>query len=642
MDKTPAVLFSVGGTRAVTSVMSEQFSSEYPVLSTSTPPDQLPIKDESSVIPQNDPPPLVPWKAVVKHKKPIKQILKTKHPVKKRYLTAGVAVNEKNARHLEKERSPFSYPKDMEIFAHSVMTKAWRNDRRIEELQDKYFNRTSYKEKQKLDLLKRLYVEETPAEGMRTVTDINPNYFKIIQGRPIPEKLDIREYIETVRDSLRTKIVIGYREDDIALIDETLLLEQTIIDVVKENLQSYVDTFENFLLEDHSSAMRLLRESDEVSKITFNKYLEHNAVAQKHAALNSSLFNVEDKWRMCKTYQKFLYAVSPLSWKTEQKLSQRRTSIYKPQDPTDEFMAGLYRKSILTKGISLQDIVDEFMEETVDDAPPLLYFTKPEELMDVFRFMEMQNLNSLLHTEQLARPLEGIKDNMKSAVKAFDKEIKNLQEIVDVLEGGILWEENRVKYLEELATNLIENEFKNLIVEEDVLNLQVIVEDVYENRIGPNDANINIVEMMKAVEELYRRELLFFDMIPSKELASLEGSYYEEEIMMMRLAERAAKQYDELERITNNIRRAYDPPEQRRTQRELKKRTPPVNPPKRVQPPPRSLTEREKDYLEYFTQFCFFKDDPKEYGIDTSSDSVEKKLSIIPKKSSLENSLEDT
>lgn len=51
------------------------------------------------------------------------------------------------------------------------------------------------------------------------------------------------------------------------------------------------------------------------------------------------------------------------------------------------------------------------------------------------------------------------------------------------------------------------------MVDEDILNLQVIVEDVYEDRVGPNDTNINMLEMMKAIEELYRQELLFFDKV---------------------------------------------------------------------------------------------------------------------------------
>lgn len=37
-------------------------------------------------------------------------------------------------------------------------------------------------------------------------------------------------------------------------------------------------------------------------------------------------------------------------------------------------------------------------------------------------------------------------------------------------------------------------------------------------------------------------------------------------------------------------------------------------------PPPRTLTEQEEEYLEYFTDFCKYTDDPKDYGIDTGAE----------------------
>lgn len=39
--------------------------------------------------------------------------------------------------------------------------------------------------------------------------------------------------------------------------------------------------------------------------------------------------------------------------------------------------------------------------------------------------------------------------------------------------------------------------------------------------------------------------------------------------------------------------------------------------PKAVAAPPRALTDKEEEYLEYFTDYCKYTDDPKEYGIDT-------------------------
>lgn len=49
---------------------------------------------------------------------------------------------------------------------------------------------------------------------------------------------------------------------------------------------------------------------------------------------------------------------------------------------------------------------------------------------------------------------------------------------------------------------------------------------------------------------------------------------------------------------------------------ELKWRSRPVNPPKPIPPPPRVLTQAEKEYLEFFTEYCKYTDNPKTYGID--------------------------
>lgn len=75
------------------------------------------------------------------------------------------------------------------------------------------------------------------------------------------------------------------------------------------------------------------------------------------------------------------------------------------------------------------------------------------------------------------------------------------------------WEENRVDELERMAMSLIYTEFKQLIMADDILNMHVFVEDVYESRIGPNDANLNVLEMMRSIEKRYRSEILLMDKV---------------------------------------------------------------------------------------------------------------------------------
>ncbi|XP_060535394.1 cilia- and flagella-associated protein 100-like [Cylas formicarius] len=589
-------------------------------------PDQYQIESETTItltkLPKLTRAHIPARKKKVQFSKPVSKL-------KKRYFTAGVDLDDAEIKDLRQEPSPFEYPKDLEVFAHKVMTKAWRNDVRINELHMKCFQKPSHRGRHKKDLLARLYVEDPPKDSMKTILDIDPEYYKAVEGRPIPDKLDIKQYINTVRDSLRTRIINGYREDDIMLIEENLLLEQKIIDSVKENYEKYVNVFEEFLYRDHTSATQLLQDSDRAAADAYQKYEEYKEVANKFAALRSALYNTEEKWRGCLMYEKFLFLVSPFAWRTERMKRSKRLSVYKTDDDTDENIFGKYQLTKEDEEMSLEELLMRFEQECMEDEAPELYFTDPEQLADVFRFMEMQNLNSLLHSEELALPLEQIKEGMSRAEEMFDEEIRNLREIVDRLEEGILWEEDRAKYLEELALNLINNEFKKLIVDDEVLNLHVFVEDVYETRIGPNDANLSMVEMMNAVEAKYRSELLSLDMVPAEEVAVLEGSYYLEQMTVMRLAEKAAKQYQELEQITRKLNKAFAEPYVKPRGKEPKKRSPPVAHRSRQVAPPRELTDSEREYLEYFTEFCSHTDDPKEYGIDVFDKNKKNEVEIV-------------
>ncbi|KAJ8975193.1 hypothetical protein NQ317_014915 [Molorchus minor] len=56
---------------------------------------------------------------------------------------------------------------------------------------------------------------------------------------------------------------------------------------------------------------------------------------------------------------------------------------------------------------------------------------------------------------------------------------------------------------------------------------------------------------------------------------------------------------------------------------EPKNRSPPPKVPKPVVIPPRSLTEEEMEYLDYFTEFCIYTESPSIYGIHINAQTEE-------------------
>lgn len=106
--------------------------------------------------------------------------------------------------------------------------------------------------------------------------------------------------------------------------------------------------------------------------------------------------------------------------------------------------------------------------------------------------------------------------------------------------------------------------------------------------------------------------------VPADQVALLESGCYAEQMMVMRLAERAAKQYAELEQLTHKLNRAFAPPFQKDKGKVPKRRSPPHKQRHQVAPPPRELTPSEAEYLDFFTDFCQYNDDPQDYGVNTA------------------------
>lgn len=103
----------------------------------------------------------------------------------------------------------------------------------------------------------------------------------------------------------------------------------------------------------------------------------------------------------------------------------------------------------------------------------------------------------------------------------------------------------------------------------------------------------------------------------AEQVALLESGCYAEQMMVMRLAEKASKQYAELEQLTYKLNRAFAPPYEKTNQKELKQRSPPQQQHHHQAPPPRELTLSEAEYLDFFTDYCKYTDNPRDYGINT-------------------------
>lgn len=218
------------------------------------------------------------------------------------------------------------------------------------------------------------------------------------------------------------------------MIEEKVLEEQRIIIEIRDMYKMYSDSFETFLSSDYDEAMKQLRRAEKEATKSLDKTEEIKRLYTRLASIEFEVHKFEDRWRDLKMYQRFLYYVSPISWRKEYDYINSLET--QGQHSSTTFLKK-YRLTSQGQVPSLEELVDDYLKDISEEQEPMLYFQKPIELKKIFRFMEIQNLNCLLHTEEMAIPMENMKETMQRAKKKYESEAQAMTDIIDNISGSI-------------------------------------------------------------------------------------------------------------------------------------------------------------------------------------------------------------
>nr|XP_012216499.1 PREDICTED: coiled-coil domain-containing protein 37-like [Linepithema humile] len=524
---------------------------------------------------------------------------------KRNYWTSGHEYLSEG-RNGRKEQSPFGFPSCSQTLAHLQWWKAWKN--KIITERSKKISKKQYKYEplRTNDILERLRIETEEAKKHKdsgkaiAITDVDSQYFTELSGRPVKEKFSLDEYIQDMRDVLKTKLLIGQKKDDCIRIDQQFEHESRRLQNIQHRARRYVSGFEEFLSKDHKKSVDMLEKAAEETKLTEETSARRNELAKKFGQIRLDVYFWEENWKMVKMCQMFLYRVSPLAWRVKYDRIYKSEST-KSIDSFDRVdMFGRYKAP--DESASLEDLIELFEQDIADAGPAELYFTNPFDLMLVFRAMETQNLNALIHLESLAAPITDMTTTITATEAEIKQEISEISSTIDDLENSIAKTEDRAAELEEYANYLLRGIFQQLVCSEEVLHLRVFVEDTYESCVGPNDANLDSFTMMKWIERTHEELNLQLDNLPRDIVRACEREGFRQETKAIRDAEDAARKFELMHRLLDALKRIMEPPARKR--RPLIRRSAPVV--AKIKPPPVALkpTTEEAQYLAFFTDYC--------------------------------------
>jgi hypothetical protein len=520
------------------------------------------------------------------------------------YFSSGTGVDKNSMRDVLKEPTPFSTAPD----------RAWTLRSREREARLDLSTRPNYRSRQNMDLLQRLYVpDDEPEEGRElSLLDIDPQYFKIMEGRPIKEKLDIRKYVEEIRETLQTRLKLGYQLDEVMRVEEMFKREETRLRKCEAMHKLHADCFAKFLEQDYESSMKLLNDAQTEAEKSSEMSQQLQQLAEQFDVLKRQVSDLEEIWRNYKMFQKFLYMVSPMEWRKKHDYIHRKGPGCVSLVSEMPSLFGRYRLSIAESDVSLDSLLDLFLKDAECGEEPLLYFCEPGQLAQVFQDMESQSLNCFMHSEDLSGPIRAAEQGLKQVQVQLEAHSAVMTGKIKDLEAAIFWEEDRTRALKDQAREVLYGLFKEQMLSESTVRLHVLLEDLYEACIAPRDSSLGLRDLMRAVERKMESLLLELDRLPFEIVKATESKTYEEELRIWKEAEVAALKMSLLEKLKRRLRRALEEPVYR-LGKPLKPRSEPP-PIKNKRPKAEALlTDEERNFLDFFTDFCSHADNVRDY-----------------------------
>ncbi|XP_053086504.1 cilia- and flagella-associated protein 100 [Pangasianodon hypophthalmus] len=543
------------------------------------------------------------------------------------------------------EQNPFKMPEDSIIFHFRKTEKARRKLENQRDLSLTVHEKKTYSgriKSRQLELRKKLrdgLEEEEEGTTNRSQTEVqlpqNAPASKVImiKDRNI-EKESIREFINKKREMFYLEYALAVKREEIARLEEQASREEKKLAKAEKLLEDDAALFDTFLKENDKNSVEAIRIAEQESRAKLDKVAEIKRVTAKMVAIKSNISKFEDTLQEYKLYRDFLFKLSPPEWQEKQRVKkksrtkpnsvkgehegkneetdrgkktcqsdsytgrEKRSPVPRELPPLREARVPSGRSVKSTPQSSKISSASESDSSEYEEEPEL-YFTDPQQLLDLLSELEEQNLSLIQNSQETEESLEEFRQTMEQTRKNIEQEAKHLKQQIDAMTETLKREKEKTAELE-LSTRFFDFG-KSKAEEESTLNaLGQKVEEVYQSCIGDSEANLGTLQMLTAIERRLGDLLESIELIPAERLAMAERAKEKERRLRLRDEKLTLQKQHQEERIKKAFERA---------QAEIKRTSGRKLMP-RSQPPVRKLRNKEhndttdeekEEYLYFFT-----------------------------------------
>ncbi|XP_059967501.1 cilia- and flagella-associated protein 100 [Mesoplodon densirostris] len=518
--------------------------------------------------------------------------------------------------------NPFHVPGDMDLFLLRAQERSKSLSDREQKKKLRVHEKMTYSSNvaAKLGSLRReLQLEDevadqgARAEQLRIFHEQTAWKLSMTRGRKMGPD-DINSYIDQKRQTFLIQYALDMKRNEIQRLERLAAKEEAKLERAEKFLEKDAALFEEFLRENNLSSVQALRLAEEESKAKREKIREIRDLNNQIMSLQSEISKLEDTLQNYKAYKDFLYKLSPKEWLEEQerkRLALTRTkeavgafeenvlfSTLGDKGPEIKGQKGLREKQGPKKPTKLLQVTQlrqvpsrtvnrqagtqpsvpgrldprrasstlPVQEDPDSDGEELqLYFTEPQQLLDVFEELEEQNLSLVQNTQEMEEALEELSFTQKNTQIRMEREVSQLKQWINTLMTSITREEERAAELELKVHIFHFGQYKGDQEDKLLESLNRKVLDVYRHCVGSQQESIpGAVQMLAAIEHQLNELLDTLEQVPQARIEQVEKA--KEKERRVRLREETLKLQKQLQE--ERVQRA-----QARALAEVKKKT---------------------------------------------------------------------
>ncbi|XP_068759305.1 cilia- and flagella-associated protein 100-like isoform X1 [Montipora capricornis] len=535
-------------------------------------------------------------------------------------------------------RNPFSVPQDNDVFMLRDKERQRKKQERTQQRSLKVHEKTTYTSRvnAKTAAMRKIadesedeFIEEEKKkekDGVIAVKD-DPQFTLAITRDRHVEKENLADFISKKREMFLVQYSLGVKRDEMRKLEEIAQAEEKKLELAEQYLEEDAAMFDEFLKENDKNSVEAIKIAEAETKLKLEKVAEIKKINAQMMAIKSEISKNEDTLKEYMLYKQFLDSLTPQEWKDDKRkikdekkrVKQReRSPVMRKKVSTGgsdrtssrgsrkDGKSGSKQGSGSPQGKNHRNDADDSQssvyetDEEESDNEPELYFSDPQQLLDIFAELEEQNLSLIQNSQETEEALEELRQSIKQTQERMNRETEILKGQIDFLNDAISREEERAKELEMKSKMFSYGEFKAEDQEKMLQMLNKKVEEVYRNCIGDNEANISTLQMLTNIEN--RLEELFeqIEMMPPERVEMAEKAKEKERRLRLREEKMEQQRLHQEDRVRRALERAQAEPK-KKTGKPLMFRSEPPQTRRKHQDADKKQDKEEEELKYFFT-----------------------------------------